>query len=295
MPKKVWSALSLILISFCLGAKDQHANVALSGIYLGEKLPGETPTLFAPGIISLDGRYEFGISFSPDLKEIYFSGNKKGELSKIFMTQQVNGKWTPVTPISFTKQSELGELHPFVSHDGNKLYFSSHDSEYKENQNWYVQRKNHSWSTAINLGEVINQDEVFDVSESANGDLYYTNISKMKMYYAPFKSGRYPEQMEVGIDSGIHGVISKSQDFLIVDARHKERKDKDLYVYFKLEDGGWSDAINLGDKVNTTFNETVPNLTPDGKFLFFSRYDEKNGLSNFYWVSSKIIEDLRPY
>ena len=150
---------------------------------------------------------------------------------------------------------------------------------------------------AKKLDSPLNDDEVFDSNESKNGDLYYTNISKMKMYYAPNIGGEFPEKKEVDIDFGIHGFISAAQDFLIVDTRNMEddsRKDRDLYVHFKNEDGTWTKPINLGGEVNSTFSETVPNISPDGKYLFFSRYDEVGGLSNFYWVSSDVIEKLKP-
>jgi len=40
-------------------------------------------------------------------------------------------------------------------------------------------------------------------------------------------------------------------------------------------------ANNLGDIVNSDFFEAVPSVTPDGKYLFFSRYNEENELSIF--------------
>ncbi|QMU66603.1 MAG: hypothetical protein GKR88_00890 [Flavobacteriaceae bacterium] len=52
--------------------------------------------------------------------------------------------------------------------------------------------------------------------------------------------------------------------------------------------------MNLGSEVNSNFAETCPSITPDGKYLFFGRYNEKRELSNFYWVSTEIIEKLRP-
>ena len=72
-----------------------------------------------------------------------------------------------------------------------------------------------------------------------------------------------------------------------------DKEEKAIYVYFKNKNG-WSKSINLGNKVNSNFSETCPSITPDGKYLFFSRYDEEGGLSNFYWVSTEIIEKLRP-
>ncbi|MBE0664240.1 MAG: hypothetical protein IH584_00350, partial [Candidatus Aminicenantes bacterium] len=45
----------------------------LSGPYLGQKPPGLTPKIFAPGIVSSKDNYEFKIAFTPDGKEIYFT------------------------------------------------------------------------------------------------------------------------------------------------------------------------------------------------------------------------------
>jgi Tol biopolymer transport system component len=39
---------------------------------------------------------------------------------------------------------------------------------------------------------------------------------------------------------------------------------------------------------STEYVNDEPNLSPDGKYIFFSRNDD------IYWVSAKIIEDLRP-
>ena len=116
------------------------------------------------------------------------------------------------------------------------------------------------------------------------------------MNYAANQNGEYPKVQKVGIEFGIHGFIAPSQDFLLVNAQNNEderRKDNDIYVYFKKKDATWSKAINLGNTVNSNFDETVPSITPDGKYLFFSRYNEEGGLSNFYWVSTDIITKLK--
>ncbi|WND01792.1 hypothetical protein QGN29_09530 [Temperatibacter marinus] len=289
--------LTLVVFSLTgpLGAQDIKPET--TGAYMGQSKPGKIPRLFAPNLISVEGRYEFGITFSKDLKEIYFSGNKEGELSTIFYTKQVNGVWTPVKKANFTKDKVAGELHPFISHDGKRIYFTGHDAEYGNNDIWYVERHQKSWGEAKKLVSPINEAEVFDSNEAQNGDLFYTDIYKAKIYHAPKIDGKFPKKIELPIEAGFHGFASLDQDFIIADDRHKEnasRKDRDLYVYFKTKDGSWSQPINMGQEVNSSFNETVPSLSPDGKYLFFSRYNEKNGLSNLYWVNASVIEDLRP-
>jgi Tol biopolymer transport system component len=150
---------------------------------------------------------------------------------------------------------------------------------------------------AIQLDSPINDDEVFYPNLTKNGDLFYFNISKFKTYYAPNKNGKFPEVQEVEIEFGVHAFISPTQDYIVVNARNKEdaqRNDSEIYVYFKKQDGTWSKPINLGNEVNSNFRETSPSITPDGKYLFFSRYNDEGGLPNFYWVSTEIIENLRP-
>jgi len=44
----------------------------------------------------------------------------------------------------------------------------------------------------------------------------------------------------------------------------------DLYVVRRLPNGQWSQPQNLGPTINTEFDEDFPNLSPDGKVLFFS-------------------------
>ncbi len=34
-------------------------------------------------------------------------------------------------------------------------------------------------------------------------------------------------------------------------------------------------------------------ISPDGKFIFFSRYNDLNGKPDIYWVSSCVINDLK--
>jgi hypothetical protein len=41
------------------------------------------------------------------------------------------------------------------------------------------------------------------------------------------------------------------------------------------------------------FSESCPSLSADGKYLFFSRYDEDGGIAQIYWSDAKVISDAR--
>jgi len=268
----------------------------LEGPYFGQKPPGLIPYVFAPGIISINGRHEVGISFSPDLDEIYFTASRKDEDQLIYFSKVEDKKWTPIQKAKFTKETH--EMHPFVSPDGKRLYFTAVNSDFTSDKIWYVNRLENTWGKAIKLDSPINDDNVFYPIQANNGDLYYFSLSTWKTYYAPNVNGSFPKVKEVEIGKfGIHAAISPSQDYIVVNARNKEddsRTDSEIYVYFKKSDGTWTKPINLGDTVNSNFHERVPSITPDGKYLFFSRYDEEGEISNLYWVSTEVIDNVRP-
>lgn len=272
----------------------------LEGPYLGQKLPGLIPKLFAPGVISIKGRFEHSVSFSPDLDEIYYTASKKDVDPSIYFSKLEGKKWTNPKKANFTKGKKIGEMHSFMSPSGDKIYFAAHDGftlpHQKESvKTWYVDRLENSWSDAKQLDSPVNDSFGFYPNQAKNGDLYYFNIAKRKTYYAPNKNGEFPEVHEVGI-GGVHAFISPTQDYIVVNARNQEddQRKSDIYVYFKKKDGTWTKSINLGSEVNSNFAETCPSITPDGKYLFFGRYNEEGGLSNIYWVSTEVIDQVRP-
>jgi tetratricopeptide (TPR) repeat protein len=261
--------------------------------YFGQKPPEMSAEIFAPGIVSVDGRYEYGVSFSPDLEEIYFTGKRKGESESVYFSKLIGKKWTTPEKANLTKGEKRAEMEAFVNLSGEKIYFTAYDS--RDVKIWCASRSGNWWDNAIELDSPINDDIVFYSNEAKNGDLYYKNVSKDKLYYAPGKNGKFPETFEVGIEYGSHGFVSPSQDFILIDAKKEndKTKDKDIHVCFKKKNGAWTKPINLGSEVNSDFNETCPSITPDGKYIFFSRYNEEGGLPNIYWASAKIIEKLR--
>jgi hypothetical protein len=69
----------------------------------------------------------------------------------------------------------------------------------------------------------------------------------------------------------------------------------DLCVCFNDGYGNWSKEYNLGSEINTEYFEYGPLISPDEKYLFFSR-KEKWGNAAFpyiYWVSIKVIDKYR--
>jgi hypothetical protein len=292
-------SITLLFLTLAFSGKNysQDEFPVLEDPYLGQKPPDLTPELFAPGVISLNGRFEGAVSFSPDLDEMYFSAYYEGEETAIYFSKLEGNEWTPIKRANFTNGKKSGEMHPFVSPNGKRIYFTAFDTSFADEKIWYVNRLENSWSDAIKLDSPINDDLVFAPNQAKNGDLFYTNISVRRNYYATNKDGKYPEVQEIEIEFGHHAFISPSQDYLLVTGRSEEdesRKDNDIYVYFKRQDGTWTKPINLGSAINSDVDEVSPRVTLDGKYLFFVRGETDVELGNVYWVSSEVINRVRP-
>jgi hypothetical protein len=74
----------------------------------------------------------------------------------------------------------------------------------------------------------------------------------------------------------------------------------DVHVSFRREDGSWGDLIRLDDTINTPDHEWCPMVTPDGKYLFFSRLRGPAGppwaastTGDVYWVDVRTLDKYR--
>ncbi|MGE5834975.1 MAG: hypothetical protein ACM4AI_10880 [Acidobacteriota bacterium] len=65
-----------------------------------------------------------------------------------------------------------------------------------------------------------------------------------------------------------------------------------MYVSFRGADGRWQPAANPGNTINTARTEYRPMVTPDGRFLFFSRR-QGDEAGDVYWVDLKVLDRFR--
>ena len=140
---------------------------------------------------------------------------------------------------------------------------------------------------------------------SSNGNLYFDlggpNESgkwDWKIYFSEFKNGSYSEPvlMDDKINKGNinqNPYISPDESFLIFSSwLDGNLGGGDLYISFKDKNGKWTEPFNMGDKINTGSQERSASISPDGKYLFFTRHN-KDTFQDLYWIDGKIIEELR--
>lgn len=313
--------LFLAFIRISLGYDKSNDFLVLKGPYLGQKPPGMIPEIFAPEIVSSEHQEHSSLAISPDGKEMWWSRRHlPHDLDKypqvIMYIIYENGRWRIPRVAPFSGKYRDGG--PAFSPNGNRIYFYSRrplheDSKtMHDNDLWYVERIQDGWSEPINLGQLVNSSHTDGTpSLAANGNLYFTSdqiqyedpIGKMDIFFSEFKNGDFTESKGLGPTINTSDArdcfpfIASDESYIIFsrDSRqfdpegHQVGGDRKLMIGFRDERGNWQEAIDMGPLfANTRF----PSVSPDGKYLFFTKYNE-SGDEDFFWVDAKIIEKLK--
>jgi hypothetical protein len=297
----------------------------LSGPYLGQKPPGATPEVFAPGIVSTANHEHSRLAFSSDGTEIYWIvipvdpafKNAHGrpfrrDDQNIMFTTRESGVWSKpaIWPLTKTQTPDSFAL----SSGGDRLYYQAPADKIVPADSpcslFVSERKQGRWSHPDVVRNLIPQEKresCMTFGFTPNGNLYYdysgldeTGKPGWKMFVRKWTGSGYadPELLDREINTG--GInwclwIAPDESYLIWSShRPGGQGDGDLYISFRKKDGRWGRAINMGDKINTAGQERFPSVSPDGKYLFFARTQDEKTYSDFYWVDAKIIEELKP-
>ena len=283
----------LILVSCLLltGIVTVHAQQSdfpkLAGPYLGQKPPGMTPVKFAPGIISTPEYNEFCASFSPDGTEFYFNRGMK-----IMVCSLKDGQWSSPKPASFSSDFPAHEAH--ITYDNKRVFWGwFKDGGYGI---YYCDRVSDGWSDAKNAGM---EGKGMCVTSDRSGELFITKtgpgivpvIARIVLKDGVFVD-MLPIEGEINKTVGVenakgfrnmsHPGISPDGSYILFDCTGGSH----LWITFHQSDGRWSKAIDLSQHgIGTEYG--LPTVSRDGKYIFYS------GNGDIYWVSSKIIEELR--
>jgi hypothetical protein len=299
---KQFSLIGFMVLAFSLlislvEAQENDFPV-LRGPYLGQKPPGTTPEVFAPGIISVHENFEHSAAvFSPDGSEVYWCTNvdfytehgQQGMLRLYFM-KMVDGIWTSPRPVESTRHIRVER--PVFSPDGNSLYIDfGSDPTVESNTDIYVmERTDDGWSAPKSVSPLINSaawERLHCIT--ADGSMYFTrNLmrSDEEILMSRYVDGAFTAPKKLGesynTDEPEYAIVIGPNEAYMLICQKAAHASANVFISYKNADGTWSDRIKT-----PYYSGGFLALSPDGKYLFI----ENEGIR---WLSTSFVDELRP-
>lgn len=260
--------------------------------------------VFAPGIVSIsreEGSYEERPVFSPDFRELYFDVvNYKTRSFSSFSMRHQNGHWTKPEPAFFTRYKGI---QASFAPDGNRLYFAAPRGNDENSRGiWMAERLRDGWAKPALLESPVNalpnvgfpcvttSNTLYFLAMTGPGKGLYRAAPKGSAYPAIEKQNVLPAASEYAFGDFY---VSPDESFIVFYSNLPGNFGQgDLYVAFRKPDGSWTTPKNLGRKVNTTGYDYAPSISPDGKYLFFTR-DRPEHKGHIHWIAAGIVDMLR--
>jgi len=191
------------------------------------------PAIFAEGVIST-GDFDSHPAFTPDGKTLYFlKSSPTFTFWTIMVTHFKNNKWT--TPEVLSISGQYRDADPFVTSDGSKFFLIS------DRPNNDPDRKQEKRSL-----------DIWVMEKNGNGWSAPRNLG------APVNSSGDEWYPTVAAD----GTLYFGSD------RQGGKGRTDIYRS-RLVDGKYTTPENLGENINTQFDEYEPYIAPDQSYLIF--------------------------
>ncbi|HEX9935137.1 MAG TPA: hypothetical protein VGB38_08075 [bacterium] len=256
--------------------------------YLGQKPPGDTPEIFAPGVVSIDSKNSHALAVSPDGKTIIFS--RYPDRTSYILTFE-NGQWSgPVESFFYGKEVSF-------SRDGNRIFY------YTDGDIFCVEKQPTGWSPPVRLGAGVNtQGMEYYPCIVDDGSMYFSrdgNWNTGRLMVSQYREGEFQTARDLGlpINSGgaLHAWVAPDERTMVFNSpRTGSHTRLDIWASFRKTDGSWTNPQNLGKTVNSVADAILcPTVTPDGRYLFFTKLNFNTNTGNIYWASTGLIDSVR--
>jgi tetratricopeptide (TPR) repeat protein len=169
------------------------------------------------------------------------------------------------------------------------------DDKYFEDIYVSYRDSSRSWGAPQSIGNLINTDgHEATISISADGqELYiYKDDNGDGNIYVSTRAGKSwsePKQLNSNINSTFretHASVSADGQTLYFTSDRSGSGGLDIFMSKRLPTGEWGVTENLGNRINSKFDEEAPFIHPDGKTLFFSSkgHNSMGGYDIFFCI-----------
>lgn len=286
-----------------------------SGDYLGFKQPDIHPQKFAPGFISIENETSHCLVFSPDGNHLVYTwADSTWSHWGIMYSRRVKDQWLKPCLLKFEGSDKI-PFNPAFSNDSKNIIFTMVSTTWPDTDIYSIALTDSGYSSLPErMDTPINSSGLdFGYLMDKDGSIYFTGQRKefvgglFDVYVYRKENGNYVTRNLTILNSALDDAapfISPDGTNMVYEQMVNETgmvyNDStariiriELFVSFRDKNNNWSTPINLGEEVNSKkFKTYRPVISPDGKFLFYSQTAKKGAA--VYWVSTKIIQRLRP-
>jgi tetratricopeptide (TPR) repeat protein len=176
------------------------------------------------------------------------------------------------------------DVRPVISGDGSKMAFVTELPFY--DGAFFTEKQGDGWSPPRMITQMLGFDsDGYPVALSYDGSemiLYFDDDYIGNLYYSRMVDGRWTPATKMNNNISTkywesHACFSKDgQSLYFTSNRKGGHGGLDIYRSEKQSDGKWGTPVNLGDVINTRYNEESPHISEDGQCLYFSSYGHYN-------------------
>lgn len=270
--------------------------------YFGQTEPKTTPEIFAEDIISIKGRFEHGISFTPNSEELAFGIFNKGDFSgTIYYSKKSDSKWTE--PEIFEPLKNESTFLPYFSPNGKSLLYaqSRPDTNNGFTDIWLLKNINGSWEQPEKVDNPISTlTRESTACMSMNSTIYFSSNRDgnglADLYCSTLEKGEYGNVQRLDSICSIRDeesiFIAPDESYIIFSRYATNESGPDLFISYRDFNGNWTHPTVLDSSINTADWERRPFVSIDNKFLFFTKqiFDSIGyAESDIYWVNTQKV------
>jgi outer membrane protein OmpA-like peptidoglycan-associated protein len=238
---------------------------------------------------------------------------RKSKYAKSMVKNTMDLKITSITSIN----TEFSEYRPLINAEENEMYFTTKRPkdllESKDDQGgfyediYYSYKLNNSWSKSKLCSSSLNKEHSSSALYfSPDGEFILTSMINNNIKLGPLGRSIYeserkgsdwnePNLLQNNVNSKFWETtanmnLHKNILFFVSD-RDGGYGGRDIWMIKKMSNGSWSSPENLGEPINTEYDEESPYIHPDGKTLYFSSIGHKT-IGGFDIFKSILDNDL---
>jgi hypothetical protein len=304
--QKLWMMFALVVVGLGFRGRvsGQSGFWASRDAYLGQRLVGDTPRIFALDLLTSKDTFSLDrVAFSDDGREFYYPTNItwfSGVNAKLRYFRYEGGRWRG--PFVLAPHYYA----PTFSMDGRILFLEGGPRDTLYSNIYRVDRKaGGGWTEpALYLREPWGLYMFMPTASGvcyvgSNGhqgnrrDFSTYDICTLRMSAADtVVESLGPPINTPGFDGDFY--VARDESYMIVSAKETTTFECELDISFHRPDGSWTAPVSLGPLINDgVAHRWGEYVSPDGKYLFYSRGTSPKDC-HVYWVRwDRLLARLR--